>query len=135
LLIQDHVQFLGHVQQPLSLYQSSDITVPPSLWPEPFGRAVIESLAVGTPVIVSRTGGIPEILSGILPDSLVEPGNAHELAQALHGMIHWRQKTPQLGETYRQHVMQNFTLEKALNGVENVLLKALKITAARSWLS
>jgi glycosyltransferase involved in cell wall biosynthesis len=68
LLIQDQVQFLGHVQEPSSLYQSSDLTVLPSLWPEPFGRTVIESLAADTPVIASRTGGIPEILSGILPD-------------------------------------------------------------------
>lgn len=121
LLIQDRVQFLGHVKQPVSLYHSSDITVLPSLWPEPFGRTVIESLAAGTPVVASRTGGIPEILSGILPHCLVEPGNVHDLAQALQAMANWRHTDPQLEAVCRQHVIQNFTLAKALDGVETVM--------------
>ncbi len=126
LLPPDWVRFLGHVQQPASLYHGSDVTVLPSLWPEPFGRTVIESLATGTPVIASRTGGIPEILSGILPDCLVAPGSAPDLAQALHAMVDWRQRQPQLAEACRQHVLAHFTLTKALDGVEAVMVKTLQ---------
>jgi glycosyltransferase involved in cell wall biosynthesis len=123
--IGDRVQFLGHVAQPLALYQRSDLTVLPSLWPEPFGRTIIESLAAGTPVVASRTGGIPEILAEILPDCLVEPGQVNELAEAIGRMTHWRQQRPHLGQLCRQHVLQHFTLEQTLAGVERVLLDAL----------
>ncbi|WP_063564508.1 glycosyltransferase [Paenibacillus sp. O199] len=39
-----------------------DLTIVPSTWNEPFGRVVIESYQVGTPVYASRVGGMPEIL-------------------------------------------------------------------------
>jgi glycosyltransferase involved in cell wall biosynthesis len=34
----------------------------PGTWPEPFGLAVIEALACGTPVLARRVGALPEIL-------------------------------------------------------------------------
>lgn len=40
----------------------SQLTIVPSLWPEPFGRVALESLANGTPVIVTSRGGLPEIV-------------------------------------------------------------------------
>lgn len=39
-----------------------DLTIVPSTWDEPFGRVVIESYQVGTPVYASKVGGMPEIL-------------------------------------------------------------------------
>jgi glycosyltransferase involved in cell wall biosynthesis len=39
-----------------------DLVVVPSLWPEPFGRIIVESQLIGVPVIASSKGGIPEIL-------------------------------------------------------------------------
>ncbi len=45
-------------------------------WPEPFGMAVIEALACGTPVIAFRRGSIPEIIeegvTGFIVDSVDE---------------------------------------------------------------
>ena len=36
--------------------------VVPSRWPEPFGRVALESLMMGTPVVVTSQGGLPEIV-------------------------------------------------------------------------
>jgi glycosyltransferase involved in cell wall biosynthesis len=44
------------------LVAGSRASLVPSAWPEPFGLVVIEALAVGTPVLARRAGGIPEIL-------------------------------------------------------------------------
>ena len=41
---------------------STDLTIVPSIWEEPFGRVIIESYNQGTPVIASNKGGIPEII-------------------------------------------------------------------------
>lgn len=45
-------------------------------WEEPFGLAVVEAMASGTPVIVNRRGSMPEIVvdgqTGFLVDSLAE---------------------------------------------------------------
>ena len=36
----------------------------PSLWPEPLGKVVVESLAAGCAVLTTRCGGIPEVAEG-----------------------------------------------------------------------
>ncbi|MFC6099789.1 glycosyltransferase family 4 protein [Olivibacter domesticus] len=52
--------FVG-VVSPQEFYKSIDVTIVPSLWQEPFGRVVIESLAHSTPVILSNNGGLSEL--------------------------------------------------------------------------
>lgn len=39
-----------------------DLTIVPSIWGEPFGRVIIESYQVGTPVFAAIDGGIPEVV-------------------------------------------------------------------------
>ena len=47
----------------------------PALWDEPFGLTLIEAMASGTPVLGTRRGALPEIVSpgsGLLADTLEE---------------------------------------------------------------
>jgi glycosyltransferase involved in cell wall biosynthesis len=119
--IESYVKFLGHVTNTTSLYQISDVTVLPSLWSEPFGRTIVESMACGIPVVGSRTGGIPEILIGEFQDGLFEPGNERDLADTLSRIMNWRDKDPQLGERCHQHIVSKFSFDKMINGIEKVL--------------
>lgn len=56
-------------------------------WPEPFGLAMIESLACGTPVIARNRGSVPEVIehgtSGILVENIGEAQKAVEEVQRL----------------------------------------------------
>ena len=56
-------------------------------WPEPFGLALIEAMANGTPVIAFRRGSVPEIIehsvTGLIVDSLDEAVAAVPLASTL----------------------------------------------------
>ncbi len=58
------VTILGELPEPERdrLVASSRAAVIPSAWPEPFGLVVIEALALGTPVLVRRSGAIPELV-------------------------------------------------------------------------
>lgn len=119
--LDDRVCFLGHLENPIPLYQLSDVTVLPSIESEPFGRSVIESMACGTPALGSRTGGIPEILSGEFAPFLFEANHPEALAQALLQVSAWQETDPQLGQRCRSHVMQHFTIEKTVDGIEQIL--------------
>ncbi|MGQ9873083.1 glycosyltransferase family 4 protein [Leptodesmis sp.] len=123
--IEDSIAFLGHLTQTASLYQISDVTLMPSLWPEPFGRVIIEAMACGTPVIASRTGGIPEVLTGGFQSHLVDPGNAVNLAMALQSILHWRETDPSLGMRSREYVLQKFSLDSMVDGIEKILFKVV----------
>jgi len=53
-------------------YNASDIVIVPSLYDEGFGRVILEALSCGTPVIASKSGGIPEALDSSV-GVLIEP--------------------------------------------------------------
>jgi glycosyltransferase involved in cell wall biosynthesis len=58
------VQDLGELsgQERDRVVGGSHAMLMPGTWPEPFGLAVIEALACGTPVLARRVGALPEIL-------------------------------------------------------------------------
>lgn len=57
--------------------------VVPSVWAEPFGIVAIEAMAVGSPVVASRTGGLVDIVRDRVDGLLVEPGSVGQLRDAL----------------------------------------------------
>ena len=65
------IQFLGF-KKPEEFFTEIDVLVVPSIWPEPFGRVVMEALAQKKVVIGSNRGGIPELLKNN-PDFIFEP--------------------------------------------------------------
>lgn len=79
------VRFLGHVA-PREFYPQVDAVVVPSLYNEPLGLVVVEALAFGKPVIGSRRGGIPEMISHGENGLLFEPDTPGELKAALEAM-------------------------------------------------
>jgi glycosyltransferase involved in cell wall biosynthesis len=53
----------------------SELLCMPSVWPENYSRSVLQSLCLGTPVIGSNTGGIPEQVTHGETGLLVTPGD------------------------------------------------------------
>jgi glycosyltransferase involved in cell wall biosynthesis len=119
--IENYVNFLGHVTNTTNLYQVSDITVLPSRWSEPFPRSIIESMACGTPVVASRTGGIPESLTGEFGKGLFEPGCTDNLVTTFNQIIDWRTTDPQLGMRCRIHAVSKFSTDRMIDDIEKVL--------------
>ena len=74
-----HVRLLGFMPEsslPLA-YRASDLTVVPTTTLEGFGLVTVESMAAGTPVLVTNVGGLPEIVGGlsanlVLPDARIK---------------------------------------------------------------
>ncbi|WP_176525193.1 glycosyltransferase family 4 protein [Caenispirillum bisanense] len=60
--------------------------VVPSLWPEPFGRAVVEAFACGTPVVATAAGALPELVDDGVTGLLVPGEDSHALARAVHAV-------------------------------------------------
>jgi glycosyltransferase involved in cell wall biosynthesis len=76
------VKFLGARGDVPNLLASSDAAVHASILPEPFGLVVVEAMALGIPIVATRIGGPPEIVtpgSGLLFD----PASPRELADCL----------------------------------------------------
>lgn len=89
----DHVRLLGFVPEddlPLA-YRAADVSVVPTQALEGFGLIAAESLAAGTPVLVTPVGGLPEVVRDlsealVLPDHSVE-ALSERLVQSLTGSL------------------------------------------------
>ena len=87
--LERNVQFAGFVDEAklALLYRSADLCVVPSVAWEGFGLVCIESLASGTPVLVTPIGGLPEAVAG-LDASLVLAGcEATDLARGIRSAL------------------------------------------------
>ena len=85
--LSEYIGFAGHRDDMAQLYKLAKVVLNLSQHAEPFGRTVIEALAVGTPVVAYNAGGPAESLRACLPDGLVERGDMDELVNKVSAMI------------------------------------------------
>ncbi len=84
LHIKDKVIFTGFMpdQDLPKLRSVADCAVFPSLY-EPFGIVALESFAAGVPVVVSDTGGLPEVVEDGVTGIVTKVNNPHSLAEGV----------------------------------------------------
>ena len=121
----NRVKWLGLRNNVQDYMAAFDLTVAPSI-EEPLGMVALESLATGTPVVASNTGGLPEIVRPNETGLLVPPKNHDQLAQAIIAMAQDPETRERLGENGRRFVQENFDPEKLARQVESVFLKLAK---------
>jgi len=87
------------------LTASAQIAVVPSLY-EGFSLPAVEHMASGTPLVVSRTGALPEVVGDTAV--LVTPGDAEELAAALRDLLDSPRRRAELGDAAWRRVQERF---------------------------
>ena len=80
------VIFTGYRREAPDLVAAADVFAHAAT-AEPFGRAVLEAMALGTPCVGPRAGGIPELLEHDVSGWLVEPGDAAALAAGVERLL------------------------------------------------
>ena len=108
------VIFSGHQAQSYDFINMMDIFVLPSLH-EGIPMVLLEAFALKRPVIASRVGGIPEVVSHGHSGILVSPANAEELASGIGDMIENPAKAAAFGEAGRSQVECEFSASMMAN--------------------
>jgi glycogen(starch) synthase len=82
------VDFAGWLPEPElnALIAAADVLVVPSIY-EPFGLVALEGAALGTPLVVARTGGLAEFVEDDVTGRTFEPGDEADLARAVCAAI------------------------------------------------
>ena len=100
------VTLTGHRDDLREIMAASAAVVSLSTHPESFGRAVLEALSLGTPVIGYAHGGVGEVLEQVFPQGLARPSDPADAARALGAVLDDREGAR---EAVRDH---DFTLER-----------------------
>ena len=93
------------------LIAGSICTIAPSEWYETFGLTLIESFALGKPVIASSIGGMTEIITDGVDGWLVEPGNVEQLRAKILWMAQQSDLATAMGLAGRTKVETQFDAE------------------------
>jgi glycosyltransferase involved in cell wall biosynthesis len=107
------------------VYRGSDVFALPSE-NETFGQVFIEAMSCGLPVIGTKTGGIPEIISDSYNGYLIPPNDSSLLAQMLEKLLNDRSIRDKFIKSGIKTVKAKFTSESQLT----LFISALKETAA-----
>ncbi|MBI5036442.1 glycosyltransferase family 4 protein [Candidatus Micrarchaeota archaeon] len=89
-------------------YAACDVFALPSLW-EPFGMVLTEAMASGKPVVGTKVGGIPEVVSEGKDGFLAEPKNPEALRRKICFLLDNPKKAKRMGEAGRRKALKQFT--------------------------
>jgi glycosyltransferase involved in cell wall biosynthesis len=84
---------------------------------EPFGRVLLEGMALEKPVIAYRSGGCAEIIEDGISGVLVEPRRPDLLAAALMAVLDDEDKRVAMGKQARARVARRFAISDTLTRV------------------
>ena len=91
--LERHVQLLGFVPDEVlpTAYRAADLSVVPTATLEGFGLITVESLAAGTPCLVTPVGGLTDVIAPFAPQLITDTPSAGDigalLAAALRGDV------------------------------------------------
>lgn len=118
-------QWLGPRGDVLSLFRAADVSVLLA-YNEAFGRTTVESLACGTPAVVSGHGGTAEILTGEFSRFRVDITRPTDIAALLRSLAGWRERDPGFAARAREHARRHFGVASMVHGVEQSLQRAVR---------
>lgn len=96
------------------LYAGAALVVVPSRVAETFGNVVMEAFAHQTPVLVSASGALRELVQPEQNGRWFEPGNAVDLAAQANSMLTQPELLHLFGHNARQTYLENYTPENNL---------------------
>jgi glycosyltransferase involved in cell wall biosynthesis len=106
--VKERVIFLGFRKDVEKIAIDFDVILMPSL-SEGLPLALLESMALGKPVVASEVGGIPEVIKDGINGVLVPPGDAGALAEKVVGLLISDKLRENLGKNARQTILSQFT--------------------------
>lgn len=129
--LQDRVSWLGEREDVPELVRALDVLLLPS-WEEPFGRALIEAMAMEVPVVATKVGGPPEIVRDGREGLLVAPREPSAWAAAIRALAEHPERASEMGRRGRRRVELAFTSSRHAWAMLEVYGRALTRFAPRA---
>ena len=116
--LQENILFTGYRSDATSIISNLDVVVHASIDPEPFGRVIVEGMALGKPVIATDMGGPTELIKSGDTGILVPPNNPTQLADAIDQLLSNRAKALEIGNRAHKAASERFKISENVRKTE-----------------
>jgi glycosyltransferase involved in cell wall biosynthesis len=126
LNISDFIKFHGALYKKnlLKIYQSSDVFLVTSEY-ESFSMVTTEAMACGLPVIGTKVGFLPNLITPGETGFLVELNNINELKEKILFFTNNKNQVRKFGSKARKFVVKNFSWEESAKNIENICYEVI----------
>jgi len=94
--------------------------------------SAIEAMATSCPVVATRVGGIPDIITDGVTGRLVSPGDAEGIASAVIDLLTDAEKAARIGANAMTAARQRFDVKRLINDMDGLYRELLEEKAIRS---
>lgn len=112
--IDDRVTWTGMIEDPFGegVFAAADVVCQFSRWEEVFGWMIAEAMAHSKPVVATRVGGIPELITNGKSGFLVDRSDTEAMSERLVTLLGDRELRAKMGQAGRETVFDKFDLQK-----------------------
>jgi glycosyltransferase involved in cell wall biosynthesis len=125
----DCIRLLGHVADPKLLFEAMDAFVLSSTR-EGLPNVVLEAMAMETPVIATRTAGVPMLVSDGLTGLLVEPGSVDCLTEGIARLCTDELLANRLAQAARSRIEDQFSFARRMEKIVRIYDEVLQRNAS-----
>lgn len=123
------VHLMGHRDDVPAILATSDLFVLSSE-SEASPNVIIEAMAAGLPVVASRVGGIPELVTDAVTGYLVPPADPNALTSAILDLLDQPGRAKEFGKAGRAHIERQYSFDRMVAQFESLYMTG-SIDAAR----
>src|SRR5215207_1199878 len=123
--VTDRVLFAGMRKDVPRLLAASDVFVLPTLT-EALPTVLAEAMAAKLPIVASRVGGIPEMVTDGQNGCLVEPEDIHGLVSACNSLLSDAEQRAAMGAEGWKVVNRKFNIEQQVDQLEKLYFEQLQ---------
>jgi glycosyltransferase involved in cell wall biosynthesis len=108
--LRGRVLITGYRTDVASYVAALEVQIHASVAPEPFGRVLLEAMALSKPLVASGGGAVPEIVVDGETGLLFEPGDPASLATALRSLLGEPARAEAMGRAGRRRLEREFSI-------------------------
>jgi len=120
LKLQNNIIFTGYRKNVVDYFNAMDVVLHSSVLPEPFGRVLIEAMALRKPLVGARGGAVPEIIEHEVTGLICEPGNIEQYADAIVKMLADKDYAACMGKKGYERLLAEFHVDRNVEKTQSL---------------
>ncbi|MCW8934266.1 MAG: glycosyltransferase family 4 protein [Gammaproteobacteria bacterium] len=118
--LSENVIFTGYQNNVANFLELMDVVIHSSIHPEPFGRVILEAMAMRKPIVGTRYGAIPEIIVEGQTGFMFTPDDENDLANGVLKCLNDPELAEKLGQQGYDRLVSNFHIKFNVSKTEQL---------------